>query len=417
MNKEFLKIVGVSFVISISIGAAAYYVGFQEGLDQTKNIVVENVTDINTPDDVTADFSLFWEVWEKLKTEHIKGNEIDEENLLYGAIEGITNAIGDPNTVFFAPEESKKFNEDIRGNFGGIGAEIGIRDNRLIVIAPLNNTPAERAGLLPGDHILQINDKLTDDMTVEEAVTLIRGDLGTIVTLTIIRDSIENSKKSKTWREMVFMAVIQASIQPVVNACFNAPGKAIDWWWYAGDRKRLQQFLLHVRTLARFQARQKRTILSSFLTKKRKNKYAKKYGKVDDFNQLPPEHQKIVVDRIEADFEPEIVEKLRATDADGNLLMCIQDPQCNTTRELLINNLDEIKMPEDMEDYKAYMAAFYIVTPEFTRLHREDEYAGDKRLYKLFSSKWAKDNGVPEVELPEEKGLKETLAPAATAAG
>ena len=209
MNKEFLKIVGVSFVISISIGAAAYYVGFEEGLDQTKNIVVENVTDINTPDDVTADFSLFWEVWEKLKTEHIKGNEIDEENLLYGAIEGITNAIGDPNTVFFAPEESKKFNEDIRGNFGGIGAEIGIRDNRLIVIAPLNNTPAERAGLLPGDHILQINDKLTDNMTVEEAVTLIRGDLGTIVTLTIIRDDTENSKKIEITRANIIVPTVE----------------------------------------------------------------------------------------------------------------------------------------------------------------------------------------------------------------
>jgi len=108
MNKESLKIIGAVLVVSVIVVGGSYYLGFQTGLDQTKNIVVENVSNINTPEDVTADFSLFWEVWGKLREEHIKGDEIDEIELVYGAIEGLTNALGDPNTVFFPPEDSKK---------------------------------------------------------------------------------------------------------------------------------------------------------------------------------------------------------------------------------------------------------------------------------------------------------------------
>jgi len=209
MDKQFLKIGGIALAISISIGSTAYYLGFQEGLSQTKNIVVENVVDIDTPDDVTADFSLFWEVWEKLRAEHIRGGEVDEKELLYGAIGGLTDALGDPNTVFFAPEESKKFNEDIRGNFSGIGAEIGIRDGRLVVISPLKNTPAEQAGLQPGDHILQIDGVPTDGMAVEEAVTLIRGDFGTTVTLTIIREGVESSLNVEITRANITIPTVE----------------------------------------------------------------------------------------------------------------------------------------------------------------------------------------------------------------
>ncbi len=107
------------------------------------------------------------------------------ENKVWGAIEGLTASYGDPYTVFFPPKESESFADEVRGDFGGIGLEIAIKDNVLTAVAPLKNTPAERAGLKPGDVILKIDKKYTAGITVEDAVALIRGPKGTNVTLTI----------------------------------------------------------------------------------------------------------------------------------------------------------------------------------------------------------------------------------------
>jgi len=93
----------------------------------------------------------------------------------------------DPYTVFFPPVESKSFKQDVSGSFGGIGAEIGKRNGFLVIVAPLEDTPAQRGGFLAGDKILKINGEPTDDITVEEAVTKIRGEVGTKVTLNILR--------------------------------------------------------------------------------------------------------------------------------------------------------------------------------------------------------------------------------------
>ncbi len=107
------------------------------------------------------------------------------ENKVWGAILGLTASYGDPYTLFFPPKESKSFADEVRGDFGGIGVEIGIKDKVLTVIAPLKGTPGERAGLKPGNAILKIDKKFTAGITVEDAVALIRGPKGTNVTLTI----------------------------------------------------------------------------------------------------------------------------------------------------------------------------------------------------------------------------------------
>ena len=147
MKKEPIKILAAIVVLTAALGGS-YYVGFQDGLDQTKNITIEHLTGTDTPEEVKTDFNLFWEAWDKLKTEHIKGEEITDEDLLYGAISGLAKAFGDPNTVFFTPDDSQKFNEDVRGNFSGIGAEIGIKDGQLVVVSPLKDSPAQDRCLL-----------------------------------------------------------------------------------------------------------------------------------------------------------------------------------------------------------------------------------------------------------------------------
>lgn len=140
------------------------------------------------------DFSLFWQAYNLLKDNFVDKSKIDSQKILYGAISGMAQSLGDPYTDFFNPENAKKFQQDLAGSFEGIGAEIGIKKDQLTIVAPLKNTPAEKAGLKAGDYILQIDGKNTANMTTEEAVSLIRGKRGTNVTLTIFREGWPTSK-------------------------------------------------------------------------------------------------------------------------------------------------------------------------------------------------------------------------------
>lgn len=141
----------------------------------------------NQPSDVN--FSEFWDVWNLLQDNYVDKTKLeDKKNLLYGAIEGMVNSVGDPYTVFLRPKESKAFMQQISGSFGGIGIEIGQRDGVITVIAPIKDTPAAKAGLMAGDKIIKIGDKSTQGMNIDEAVSLIKGPKGTPVKLTYLRN-------------------------------------------------------------------------------------------------------------------------------------------------------------------------------------------------------------------------------------
>ncbi len=153
------------------------------------------------PEDL--DFSLFWEAWHEIQEEYVNPEDIDIQELIYGAISGMVKSLGDPYTVFFSPEDTKTFLEDVGGSFEGVGMEIGIREGQLQVIAPLEGTPAQKAGLRPGDRIIKIDDTLIMDITIEEAIILIRGPKGTEVTLTIFRDEWETSEEITIERAVI----------------------------------------------------------------------------------------------------------------------------------------------------------------------------------------------------------------------
>jgi carboxyl-terminal processing protease len=126
-----------------------------------------------------------------IEEQYVNADQIDQEALVDGAIKGMLSALDDPYTSYFNTEEFEDFNDSLSGTFEGIGAEIGIRDELLTVVSPLPDTPAERAGLQAGDKILFIDQTDTEGMPVERAVTLIRGEKGTEVTLTIAREAEE----------------------------------------------------------------------------------------------------------------------------------------------------------------------------------------------------------------------------------
>ncbi len=139
----------------------------------------------------SVNMSLFWQAWEVIQEKYVNEEEIDNEKLIQGAIGGMINSLQDDYSIYLNPEETEMFLQDTEGYFQGVGMEIGIRDEQLQVIAPLPNTPAEKAGLKSGDKILKIDEQSTQNMRIDQAVKLIRGPEGSKVTLTIIRNDQE----------------------------------------------------------------------------------------------------------------------------------------------------------------------------------------------------------------------------------
>ncbi len=135
-----------------------------------------------------TDFTLIMEAYTVLKNEFVDPNGIDDKKLIHGAVSGMVDSLRDPYTTFFNSEDTKRFLEDSEGKFEGVGMEVGLRDNQFQVIAPLKGTPADKAGLLPGDNILMVDEVETKDISVDEAVNLIRGQKGTEVKLSIMRE-------------------------------------------------------------------------------------------------------------------------------------------------------------------------------------------------------------------------------------
>lgn len=221
MNR-YCKII-ISSIFSLFILASVFMLGVYIGEKQIP--AIEKISGILNKEKSKSikfnqgeeiDFNLFWESWKLLEDNFVYKDRINYQTMLYGAIEGLAKSLNDPHTVFMTPPEVKRFQEDVSGSFNGIGAEIGIRKNQLLIIAPLKDTPAEKAGLRPKDVILKIGDKSTNDLILEEAVSLIRGPKDTEVTLLIYRDSFDKPKEFKIKRDIIKIPVIKLEIKDEV---------------------------------------------------------------------------------------------------------------------------------------------------------------------------------------------------------
>lgn len=178
------KIIITAIIVSLGIGFGG---GIWFANLQAVNYlpIIKELTHQNLGQPKEVDFGLFWEVWNTLHKKYVDPDKLDMQEMLYGAIEGMVNSIGDPYTVFLEPPISKKFQEEISGAFGGVGIEIGKRNGVVTVIAPIKDSPAYRAGIVAGDKVLKVDSKLTADLSIEEVVNMIRGKKGTKVLLTV----------------------------------------------------------------------------------------------------------------------------------------------------------------------------------------------------------------------------------------
>ncbi|MEK7120837.1 MAG: S41 family peptidase [Patescibacteria group bacterium] len=194
--------------------AGSFLLGVYFGFENRPE--VDKITGVLGKEDkapVDVDFSVFWEAWRELDNKFVSTNgEIDNQTKVWGAIKGLVDSYGDPYTVFMPPEEAKIFEEDISGNFSGVGMEIGIKDGILTVIAPLKNTPAYNAGIKAGDQILKIDQHITSDLSVDEAVGFIRGKEGTDVHLTVIKKGETKPKEIIITRAVITVPMIETEI-------------------------------------------------------------------------------------------------------------------------------------------------------------------------------------------------------------
>lgn len=205
-KKIFRGYLGILIIIFLLIGSFA--LGYSRGQKAAtgagtpvplSQAVIENKNSAND----LVDFSLFWKVWDLLKEKFVDKNSLDAQNLVYGAISGMLKATGDPYTTFFDPKETKAFAQDLESSFQGIGAELGVKDGILTVIAPLDGSPAAKAGLRAGDKILKIGDQSTADTTIDAAVDLIRGKKGTAVILVVLHPGDQETKEITIIRDTI----------------------------------------------------------------------------------------------------------------------------------------------------------------------------------------------------------------------
>lgn len=215
--KQIRKVI-IGLILLVLVGGIGYKLGEQKARLETVSSfpLVRVERTLPAEKEGKVDFSLFWEVWDKLEISYLERKNIDYKKMVYGAISGMVASLGDPYTVFLPPTENNDAKSDLRGDFEGVGIQIDYnKDQKISVVAPLSGTPAEAAGLKAGDIILRIVDeeqkvdKDTTGISLPEAVKLIRGPKGSKVKLTIQREGIEKPFEVVLKRETIVVKSVE----------------------------------------------------------------------------------------------------------------------------------------------------------------------------------------------------------------
>ena len=200
INLGVILIALLTFILGWQLGHKDIDIKWQQYKPTVK---VENK---EPPKNVNVDFKLFWDTWDLLSREYLDKKAIDPQKMFYGAISGMVAAVGDPYTVFLPPDSQKSTKEELNGSFEGVGIQLGFnKEKRLVVVAPLEGTPAEAAGIKPEDIIVKIDENEAQALTLPQAVNLIRGPKGTQVKLTIFRDGEEDTRSFTLTRDTIIV--------------------------------------------------------------------------------------------------------------------------------------------------------------------------------------------------------------------
>lgn len=212
-NPHRLWLVGT--LITITVIGLSFGSGYVVGQDRAaQKLALPVDVSLNAPNEV--DLSPVWEVWNLIDEKFVSSATSslpDTSARITGMAQGLVEGLDDPYSVYMPKEESDRFEEEISGNFVGIGVEIGVEDDVLTVIAPLKGTPAERAGLLAGDKIVEIDSVSTYKMDIDDAIKKIRGEVGSTVTLTVLRKDADQPLKLPVMRDVIDIPTIDTELR------------------------------------------------------------------------------------------------------------------------------------------------------------------------------------------------------------
>ena len=185
---RYSKIVAIALIFFLGWQSASYYLKSSSITEIKKTEEKKNVPGILSNSLKSEDLKLLFEVWDILKNDYVEEKTIDKDEQVYGAIRGMVDSLEDPYTAFMTPDQTQEFQNNLDGNLEGIGVEVTIENQNLVVVSPIKGSPAEKANVKPGDIIYEIEGEETSQMSLYEAIMRIRGDKGTLVHLTILRE-------------------------------------------------------------------------------------------------------------------------------------------------------------------------------------------------------------------------------------
>ena len=205
------------FLIIIIAGLLGYFGGVNKIALDWRNFQphIEVTSKEPPPSLMHVDFGTFWTVMDKLENNYYNKTAIDPQKMLNGAISGMVESLDDPYTVYLPPQQNSNFKQTLAGQFQGIGAELGMKDKQIIVVAPLDGGPAQKAGIKAGDSILKVNGESTAGWSLNQTVDKIRGPKGTEVTLTILHKDTDKPIDIKIVRDTITVKSITSWTKPV----------------------------------------------------------------------------------------------------------------------------------------------------------------------------------------------------------
>ncbi len=174
---------------------------------------ITNVTNLFSHSDTTnVSFDQFWEVWKKVQEKYVY-KPVTSTDLFYGSMVGMVAALKDPYSVYMPPVKAEEFKRDLSGEFFGIGAEIGLKETRVTIIAPLPDSPAEKAGLKAQDVIIMVDGTDIAGKPLDEVISLIRGPKDTVVTLTVVKQGSQTPKEIKITRGVITVPTVTWNVK------------------------------------------------------------------------------------------------------------------------------------------------------------------------------------------------------------
>jgi carboxyl-terminal processing protease len=209
---KLLNVIGL-LVVGLCVFTGGFFSGkVWGGFSQEEARIYEIVGNKTEPEVTELDFNLFWDVWNTLSTKYVD-KDLNQEGLYYGAIKGMVAGVGDPVTVFLTPEETEEYEQGNAGKFEGVGIELGYEDGDLIVVVPLEGSPAKEAGIRAGDRIIAVDEVNVTGKSIFEVVSLIRGEKDSEVVLTVIHRGDKESEDISVTRAEITVPSINYEIK------------------------------------------------------------------------------------------------------------------------------------------------------------------------------------------------------------